>query len=182
MEKKKLALEERIELHRSMAKSYHIAYDKRAVKDGEKYETWKFADNAEYKALYFTGDNSVKLDKSLPISVEKSAHMEALAYSIKFPDWGPVEFKYWPAENGFVMRTRFQGHTKEGKEMSFSVIGLVETNEYGEIIHWETFVNGDEYGPFLDEAIGVHGPFLEGAGAAYMAAVAKTLKQAGISL
>ncbi len=178
---KKMSLEERIDLHRRMAESYHSAYAKKAVKDGATYVEWKFAKDALYQSLYFTGDNVIKLDSSLSISVEKSATMEAKAYSVTFPDWGPVDFKCWPADNGFTMRTRFQGHMKDGTRMSFSSIGMVETNDQGEITHWETFVNGDEYGPFLQAAIGVRGPFLKG-GSEYMEAVARVLKENGLSL
>ena len=104
---------------------------KKAVKDGATYEAWKFADDAKYWSPYF-GNHIIDL-KTNPISVAASATMEAKAYSLKFPDWGPVEFKCWPSDNGFVMKTLFQGHTKDGKEMSFFAYGFVETNDQGEI-------------------------------------------------
>jgi len=178
-DKKKLTLEERIVLHRRMAESYHAAYAKKAVKEGETYEAWKFADDAKYWSPYF-GNHIIDL-KTNPISVKDSATMEALAYSLKFPDWGPIEFKCWPSDNGFVMKTLFQGHMKDGTEMRFFAYGFIETNEYGEIIRWETHVNGDEYGPFLDVAIGVHGPFKESA-APYMEALGRALKAAGVNM
>jgi hypothetical protein len=176
---KKLTLQERIDLHRRMAESYHSAYAKKAVEEGATYEEWKFADDAVYWSPYF-GNTLIKL-KEHPISVSTSATMEAKAYSLKFPDWGPVEFKCWPADNGFVMKTLFQGHTKDGREMSFFAYGFVETNDLGEITRWETHVNGDDYGPFLDVAIGVHGPFKDSANV-YMEALARTLKEAGVNM
>lgn len=173
-----LTLEERIALHRRMAESYHSAYDKKAVKDGATYEEWTFADDATYWSPYF-GKGLIHL-RTHPISVTNSATMEAKAYSLKFPDWGPIEFECWPSDNGFVMKTLFSGHTKDGIEMSFFSYGFVKTNDKGEIKHWETHVSED-YNAFLDVAIGVHGPFDDNA-ALYMEALARTLKEAGLSM
>lgn len=174
----KLTLEERIELHRRMALSYNSAYDKKAVKDGATYDEWKFADDAVYFSPYF-GKGVIEL-KTHPISVKTSATMEAKAYSLRFPDWGPVEFNCWPSDIGFVMKTHFVGHTKDGKEMDFYAYGFVETNEDGEIKRWETHVS-PEYNDFLDVAIGVHGPFGDQADE-YMKALARTLKEAGVTM
>lgn len=173
-----MRLEDRIATHRKMAESYHAAYSKKAVKDGATYEAWKFADDAVYWSPYF-GNNLIDL-KTNPISVADSATMEAKAYSLRFPDWGPAEFKCWPSDNGFVMKTLLVGHTKEGKEMKFYAYGFVETNERCEIKRWETHVSA-EYGDFLDVAIGVHGPFLD-TPEPYMKALAKTLAEAGVDL
>lgn len=173
-----LSLEERIEKHKKMAQSYYSAYDKKAVKDGATYDEWKFADDAKYWSPYF-GDNIIDL-KTHPMSVRQSATMEAISYSIVFPDWKPLGFKCWASENGFVMQTHFGGHTKEGKFMDFYAYGFVETNENCEIERWETHVS-PEYNDFLDVAIGVHGPFKKGP-EAYMQAVAKKLKEAGIEI
>jgi hypothetical protein len=174
----KLTLEERIALHCRMAESYHAAYDEKAVKDGATYEDWKFADNAAYFSPYF-GKELIQL-KTQPISVSASAMMEAKAYSFKFPDWGPVDFKYWPADNGFVMKTLFKGHTKSDTKMSFYAYGFVETNDQGEITRWETHVNED-YSAFLDVAIDVHGPFSDDSNP-YMDTLSQSLKEAGVSL
>lgn len=171
-----LDLKDRIALHRRMAEGYFAAYDQKAVKEGATYEEWKFAADATYWSPYFGADEVIDLG-NVPISVAAYATMEAKAYSIKFPDWGPVEFKCWPAENGFVMKNLFQGHTRDGKAMRFFVYSFVETNEKGEISHWETHVNGEEYSPFLDVAIGARGPFLEGT-SQYLAALTQTLAEA----
>jgi hypothetical protein len=173
-----MTLEERIALHRRMAESYYNAYHQQAVKEGTTYEDWKFADNAVYFSPYF-GQGLIHL-KEHPISVKTSATMEAKAYSLKFPDWGPEQFKCWPSDNGFVMQTLFSGHTEDGKKMSFYAYGFVETNEAGEITRWETHVNED-YDAFLDVAIGVHGPFDNDA-SAYMEALGRTLKAVGVNL
>lgn len=174
----KLTLEERISLHRSMAESYHNAYLEKAVKDGATYDEWKFSDDALYWSPYF-GDNVIEL-RTNPISVKASATMEAKAYSVTFPDWGPLDFKCWPSDNGFVMQTHFGGHTKDNTFMDFYSYGFVETNEQGLIKHWETHVS-PEYNDFLDAAIGIHGPFKKGP-EPYMAALATKLKQAGVIL
>ncbi|MGC4122050.1 MAG: hypothetical protein QM765_47215 [Myxococcales bacterium] len=174
----KMTLEERIALHRRMAESYHAAYARKAVKDGASYEEWKFAPDAVYWSPYF-GNELIDLSK-VPISVSKSATMEAKAYSFKFADWGPLEFKCWPSDVGFVMKTRFGGHTKDGQLLSFFSYGFVETNDAGLITRWETHVSED-YGAFLDVALGVRGPFKQGAGL-YMEALARVLKENGHSL
>ena len=174
----KLSLEERVDLHRRMAKSYYNAYDAKAVKDGATYDAWRFADDAIYWSPYF-GQEVIQL-RDHPISVVDSATMEAKAYSLRFPDWGPEQFKCWPSDNGFVMQTYFSGHTKDGVKMGFFAYGFVETNEIGEVIRWETHVS-EEYNAFLDVAIGVHGPFPDKADA-YMEALARTLKEAGVTL
>ena len=155
---KKLTIEERIELHRRMAEGYRDAYAAQGVSDGGGYESWKFADDALYSSPYFIGDEVLTL-RETSIQWAESAAMEAKAYSLKFPDWKPKEFKCWPADNGFVMRTRWEGHTKEDVKMGFYSIGFVDTNDEGLITRWETFVNDDEYGPFLEVALGVRGPF-----------------------
>jgi hypothetical protein len=85
--------------------------------------------------------------------------MEAKVYSLRFPDWKPVGFKFWPADNGFVMKTRWQGTNKDtGTVMGFYSYSFVDTDDNGEVTRWETHVNS-EYSDFLDVAIGVHGPF-----------------------
>ena len=178
MNDKKLTLEERVDLHRRMAESYHNAYNEKAVKEGATYNEWVFADDAVYFSPYF-GQGLINL-KEHPVSVTASATMEAKAYSLQFPDWGPEQFKCWPADNGFAMQTLFSGHTQDGVKMSFYAYGFVETNESGEITRWETHVSED-YNAFLDVAIGVHGPFDNDA-TAYMEALDRTLKKVGIEL
>jgi len=173
----KRSLEARLEHHRRMAESYHSAYDRKAVKEGSTYDEWVFSDDAVYWSPYF-GDNLIEL-KSNPMTVQQSAKMEALAYSIMVPDWGPLAFKCWPSDCGFVMQTHFGGHRKDNGEMiDFYSYGFVDTNEKDEIIRWETHVS-PEYNGFLDYALGVHGPFKNGADE-YMAAVGKKLAEAGV--
>ena len=150
--------DERVTLHRKMAESYRDAYLRRDVQAGAEYEHWTFADDAVYASPYFTG-NTVLLLKEVVEGAALVATMEAKAYSVNFADWAPAEFTCWPAANGFAMRTRWQGHTRDGALMGFYSIGFVETNEDGQITRWETFVNDEEYGPFLQAAIGTRGPF-----------------------
>ncbi len=173
-----MTLEEKLDHHRKMAESYYHAYDAKAVKDGATYDSWKFADDAIYWSPYF-GNGDIDL-KSNPFTVRQSATMEAAAYSLVFPDWGPDHFECWPSEDGFAMKTHFVGHTKEGKEMSFFAYGFVRTNDKGEIIHWETH-NDEPFSDFLEAAIGVRGPFLHGA-EPYMEALSIALKKAGMEI
>ncbi len=175
-----MKIEDRVAMHRRMAESYRNAYLHQGVQDGEKYEAWKFAADGVYASPYFTGDQVFPLS-AFPVDPAKSATMEAKAYSLKFSDWKPVEFKCWPADNGFVMKTRWEGHTKEdGTKMGFYSIGFVETNDQGEITRWETHVDDYEYGPFLEVALGVRGPF-HGT-TAYIDALHRALEEAGVSV
>lgn len=169
------SVEECIAHHHRMAEAYHQAYLDQDVKDGSTYEDWVFADEAVYFSPYF-GNNPIDL-KTNPLSVQASAHMEALTYSVTLPDWKPLDFECWPSPDGFAMKSHFGGH-KDGKLYDFYAYGFVKTNEAGEIIHWETHVS-PEYNDFLDVVIGCHGPFKNGA-EEYMEAVMKSLVAKGI--
>lgn len=172
-----MKLEDRIARHRRMAEGYRDAYLRQGVQEGATYEEWTFAQDATYASPYFIGDEILPLRESA-VSVATSATMEAKAYSLTFPDWKPVDFTYWPADNGFVMKTRWSGHTKDGTEMGFYSYSFVETNSRAEVTHWETHVN-EEYSPFLEFAIGQSGPFHDRS--EYMDALSRCLDKAGVS-
>jgi hypothetical protein len=174
-----MKVEDRIAKHRRMAESYRNSYLRQGVKEGASYEEWKFADDAVYSSPYFTGDQVNRI-AAISVSVAAYATMEAKAYSVKFPDWKPVDFKYWAAENGFVMKTRWEGRTKDGVKMGFYSYGFVETNEEGLITRWETHVN-EEYSDFLEVAIGVRGPFL-GNHTPYFEALSRVLAENGLTV
>lgn len=152
-------LEDRIAKHRRMAESYHDKYVLQTIQAGEVYEEWEFTDDAVYTSPYFVADQELVL-KDVATSFDVAATVEAKAYSVVFPDWKPVGYKVWPAENGFVMRYRWEGtSTVDGTIMGFYSTSFVETNEDAQITHWSTYVNDEEYGPFLQAAIGARGPF-----------------------
>lgn len=170
-------IEQRLEHHRQMAEAYYHAYDSQAVAGGETYEKWVFSQDALYWSPYF-GDETIDL-KANPLSVADSAHMEALTYSLIFPDWKPLGFKCWPSPQGFAMQTHFGGHRPGDPDLhDFYSYGFVDTDEHDHIIRWETHVSS-EYNDFLDIAIGCHGPFKNGADE-YMNAVFKMLVSKGI--
>lgn len=171
-------LEERIAHHRQMAEAYRNAYLRQGVQEGETYEAWKFAEDGVYASPYFTGDQVFPFS-DFPADTAKAATMEAKAYSLTFPDWKPTDFKYWPADVGFVMKTRWEGHTEAGTKMGFYSYSFVDTNDKGEVSRWETHVN-DEYSPFLEVAIGVSGPF-HGT-SEYVDALHQCLEKAGVSV
>lgn len=174
-----MTLEERIAHHIRMAEAYRDAYLRQGVKDGEAFaDTWKFAPDGVYVSPYFTGDEVFKLSE-FPADTAKASTMEAKAYSLSFPDWKPADFAYWPADHGFVMKTRWEGHTTDNVKMGFYSYSFVDTDEHGQITRWETHVN-DEYNAFLDVAIGVHGPF-HGTGE-YLDALERRLAEAGVTV
>ena len=178
-EKRVLTDSERIETNKRIAEQYYLAYKEKAVKDGGTYADWVYASHAEYWSPYF-GNGMIDLETN-PISVEDSATMEALAYSIEFRDWAPIDFESFPTVEGAAWKTHFGGYRKKDDVfMDFFVYSFIRTNEYGEIKHWETHVNSD-YNDFLDVAIGEHGPYRNGADQ-YMQAVMRKLSSAGIDL
>ena len=152
---------------------------RQGVQGGEAFvDAWRFAPDAVYSSPYFTGDE-VFLLSEFPEESARASTMEAKVYSLTFPNWKPADFKYWPADNGFVMKTRWEGHTKDGTEMGFYSYSFVETNDTGEVSRWETHVN-DEYSAFLEVAIGVSGPF-QGT-SEYVKALERCLEAAGVSV
>lgn len=178
-EKRVLIDRERYEVNAKIAQAYYAAYDQKAVKDGATYADWVYAPHATYWSPYF-GNGMIDLETN-PISVKDSAMLEALSYSIEFSDWGPVGFESFPSIHGVAWKTHFGGHRRsDGVFMDFFAYSYIRTNEYGEIAHWETHVNGD-YNDFLQVAIGDHGPYRNGADV-YMEAVMKKLASAGIDI
>ncbi|WP_193047008.1 hypothetical protein [Mycolicibacterium baixiangningiae] len=173
-----MKLEARIAKHRRMAESYRDKYVLQKVQEGESYDEWVFTDDAVYTSPYFVAGQELVL-KDVATHWDTAATVEAKAYGITFPDWKPVDYKCWPAENGFVMRYRWEGtNVNDGKVMGFYSISFVDTNEDAEIVHWSTYVNDEEYGPFLEAAIGARGPFH---GDGYMQALAKHFEAHGLS-
>ena len=171
-------LEERIAKHRRMAESYRDKYVFQQVQAGESYDEWEFADDAVYTSPYFAAGQELVL-KDVATHWDMAATLESRAYGVTFPDWKPIAFKVWPAENGFVQRYRWEGtNVNTGEKMGFYSISFVETNEDAQIVHWSTYVNDDEYGPFLEAAIGARGPFR---GEDYMAALSKHFEKHGLS-
>ena len=174
-----MKLEDRIDKHRRMAESYRDKYVLQKVHEGETYDEWEFTDDAVYTSPYFVAGQELVL-KDVATSFDTAATVEAKAYSVNFPDWRPVEFKFWPAANGFVMRYRWEGTSvADGITMGFYSISFVETNDDAQITHWSTYVNDEEYGPFLQAAIGARGPFH---GDEYMQALTRHFEKHGLSI
>ena len=172
-------LEERVAHHGRMAMSYAQAYLGYRVQEGEVYDAWKYAPDATYASPYFTGDGIRVPLAALSANAGQVATWEAKAYAVKFPDWNPKSFEYWAGDRGFAMKTRWEGTAADGTTMGFYPYGYVDTNDAGELQHWETHVNV-EYNDFLDYVIGVHGPFV--GPDEYPNALKRTLTAAGVPL
>lgn len=167
-------VEKRIDMHRQMAEDYYNGYDQETVEEGKAYASWKVAEGADYMSPYFTNFETIALVSMEDIA--QSATIEANAYRVRFTDWRPVEFMNWPSDHGFVMRTKFEGTDRcTGNTMSFYTHGFVETNENGEITHWETWP-GSRYDAFLKTAIGRCGPWKDAA--EYYGAIIEFLENA----
>ena len=70
-----------------------------------------------------------------------------------------VECLGWPSPQGFVTRTRWEGHTKDGKALSSTLVNFWWVNEAGEITRCESSINGEELGPVMELVVGRRGPF-----------------------
>jgi hypothetical protein len=131
-------IEERLAHQRGMAEAYRDAYLHQGVQNGEAFaDAWKFADDAVYVSPYFTGDQVFKFSE-FPEDTARASTMEAKVYSLNFPDWKPADFKYWPAENGVVMKTPWKGHSNEYNAFLDVAIGVHGpfhgTGEYVEVL------------------------------------------------
>lgn len=62
--------------------------------------------------LRIFGNNMIDLETN-PISVEDSATMEALSYSVEFDDWKPIDFECFPGIEGVAWKTHFGGMRKK---------------------------------------------------------------------
>ncbi|MET8650798.1 hypothetical protein [Nocardia aurea] len=174
-----MKLEDRIAKHRRMAESYRDKYVLQKVQDGDRYDEWEFADGAVYTSPYFAVGEELVLAE-VATSFDVAATVEAKAYSVVFPDWKPVEYKLWAADNGFVMRYRWEGTSViDGVTRGFYSISFVETNDDGQITHWSTYVNDEEYGPFLQAAIDARGPFT---GDEYMEALKRHFEKHNLTI
>jgi len=174
-----MKIEDRIARHRRMAEGYRNAYMHQEVQDGETYEEWKFADGAVYSSPYWTGDEEMLLGETA-VDAAKCATMEAKALTLTFPDWRPVDCQIWASDDGFVMKNKWAGHTKDGTGMGYYSYTFARTNDAGEITRWETHVD-EQFGHFIELAIGVRGPFALSS-TDYVDALARCLDKAGVTV
>ncbi len=159
---KKLTRDEKIALHTQMCEGYYDDYHNYGLESGKKYKAWDFAENATYHSPYFTGGIVMPLQDFSPerhVDISVFSTMEARQFRVKLPDWGIDKFRYWASENGMVQQVHWVGHTPAGKEYAFWSITFCETNDYGEITKWETFVDEKEIAPSYQLICNNPGPF-----------------------
>jgi hypothetical protein len=178
-----MKIEDRLAHHRRIAEGYEEAYKLRAQRGGRVIfpKEWVFAEDAVYVSVYFSGGVESPLGKFLKKSGESigdGATREARVYAAKFPDWTTTNFMCWPAENGATWRSRMTGTTKDGVKMAWHMVDFINTNAQGEITRWETFCDGEEFGPVMEHAVGVRGPFKDFT--QYWKALNRRLEQLGI--
>ena len=150
-------LEERIAHHASMALSYRDGYVDKTIKEGAKFN-WTFSPDCIYFSPYFTGEELNLAEVGSKNG--EGASLEAKVYTLTFADWQPEEFKYWPAANGFTMKTRWQGTRPDGgTKMGFYSYSFVETDDEPARSPAGRPTSTTSTAPFLEYAIGVSGPF-----------------------
>jgi hypothetical protein len=153
---------ERITLHRRMAESWYDGY--RLFPERQELilsDEWRFTDEAVYWSPYFSGGRIHPVGKFFKtgLTFASGGSMETSVYAAKMPDWRPVEFICWPSENGFAMRSRYEGHTADGVRMTAHIVNLVLTNPDGLIDRYESHLDTHEFGPIAEVVLGVPGPF-----------------------
>jgi hypothetical protein len=170
--------DEKIALHRRMVEGYEEGFAKRVEREGhlDFGPDWKFAPDAVYVSEYFSGGIPAPIGANANFANE-AAHREFLVYRRVVPDQVPVHFMMWSAENGVAWRTRFEAHIPDGSKVAFHMIDFIDTNDDGLITRWETFCDGEEFGPVVELATGVRGPFENYA--AYWAALERRLAELG---
>jgi hypothetical protein len=173
-----MSIEDRLTMNRRIAEGYRDAYKRMGVQDGEKYDSWAFAPGAEYVSPYWTNDEVIILSEQ-DTEAGKSAIMEAKSISLVYDDWAPVDCQIWPSDDGFVMKNKWTAVRKrDAQPVRYYSYTFARTNEQGQITRWETHVDED-FGPFIEEVIGIRGPF---EGDTYMKALATALERAGVSI
>jgi hypothetical protein len=102
-----MELQDRINLHRRMAEGYHDAYKQLQARGKAVYPPeWKFAPDAVYFSVYFSGGEAAPIGEQMAgDAVTEMVSKEAKVYSAALPDWGPLDFKCFPSDIGFVTRT-----------------------------------------------------------------------------
>ncbi len=173
-----MKVEDRVAMNQRIAEGYRNAYMRKGVEEGERYEAWNFAPNAEYVSPYWTNDEIWILGDQ-QIEAGKTAIMEAKAISLVYPDWKVVDCQIWAATDGFVMKNKWVGNKADGTSATYYSYTFARTNEAGQITRWETHVD-ENFGPFIETVIGIRGPFREQH--QYMDAIARVLEKAGVSV
>jgi hypothetical protein len=158
-----MTLKERIALHRRMAEGYHDAYANHLERGGVRFPPeWRFADEATYGSTYFGSWAGAPIGKMVNrpgTDISEGANRELRVYLAAIPDYRAVEFMGFPSPEGFATRTLFEGRTKAGLAVRSWTLDFFLTNEAGLITRWETFVDSAEFGPIVEAAVGVRGPF-----------------------
>jgi hypothetical protein len=158
-----VTLEERIDLHRRMADGYHDAYANHLQRGRVQLPPeWKFSDDATYGSTYFGSWEGAPIGKMVNrpgVTISDGADRELKVYLAGIPDYRAVEFQGFPSPEGFATRTLFKGTTVRGLKVSSWTLDFFRTNDEGLITRWETFVDSAEFGPIIEAAVGVSGPF-----------------------
>ena len=122
----------------------------------------------------------VQMAKGYRTAYMKQAVQEGETYDAwEFAGDGVYVSPYFTGDETYPLSEFPADHTKDGVKMGFYSYSFVETNNKSEVARWETHVN-DEYGPFLEVAIGVSGPFH--GREEYVEALERTLSAAGVKM
>jgi hypothetical protein len=151
-----MTLEDRLALHQRMADTYFDAYAHHVERGAVVMsDEWRIASDFVY-ASPFHGAGTPERIATLMAGAGNTNEMKL--YLAKMPDWRAVDMLGWPTPEGFVTRTRWEGHTREGRTYEATLVNFWWV-EGDQITRCEACVNGDELGPIMELICGVRGPF-----------------------
>jgi hypothetical protein len=150
-----MSLEDRLALHQRIADTYFDAYANHIAR-GQVVMTddWKLAPDFVFKSTYHGAEATIA--KMIDVAGNTN---EMKTYLFEMPDYHAEECLRWPTPEGFVTRTRWVGHTRDGKALVSTLVNFWWVNAAGEITRCESFINGDEIGPVMEKVVGRRGPF-----------------------
>jgi hypothetical protein len=152
-----MTLEERLARHQRMADTYFDAYAHHVERGAVVMsDEWRIAPDFLYSSPYHGAGRPEKIATLMEGAGNTN---EMRLYLAKMPDWRAVEMLGWPTPEGFVTKTRWEGHTRDGRAFEATLVNFWWVNAQGEITRCDASLNGDELGPVMELICGVRGPF-----------------------
>jgi hypothetical protein len=150
-----MTLEDRLARNKRIADTYFDAYANHIARGTVVMtDDWKLAPDFTFKSTYHGGEATIA--KLIDVAGNTN---EMKTYLFDMPDYHAADCMRWPTPEGFVTRTRWVGHTKDGRELASTLVNFWWVNDAGEITRCESMINGDEIGPVMEVVVGRRGPF-----------------------
>lgn len=79
------------------------------------------------------------------LSISDCANAEVGMWHEVLPDFRGVSAQTWLNDEGFLVRARYEGTAADGTVYGVDELDFVWTNEAGEIVRWENWLDNDEW-------------------------------------